>query len=541
MPSENIKVCGDAIKIHGREIPEKVALIFKDERYTYGQLLEMSNRLANGLIDLGVKKGDKVALLIHNVPEYTVCHFALNNIGAVSVSVNTRFVGREIKYIAEQSDAVAIILTSQFLGEYGAIRSDLNNIKAAILIERFEENMNVSKKEEILQGKSEWSKDYVLYNDILKKYSPEDPGVQVFPEDEHAIWYTSGTTGFPKGAVMTHYASVTGARNVLAAFENIPDDTVLMVLPLFHNGYQLCCYTTYYLGATVNLMESFTPVTLLEEIQKNRPTVFLSVPAILTLLLYHPERPKYDLSSLTKIFYGANLSTEENIRKMQETFNCKLLHAYGQSEYTPAITVLRDEDGLRKFGSIGTPINNEIVIMDDDNHIVPPNTIGEICVRGEAMMMGYYNKSDDTAQKIIDGWLHTTDMGYLDEDGFLYFKGRKDDMIDRGGENIHPADVENTISEFPKVRDVAVIGVPDSVMGAAVKAFVVLKQGEESFEEEILAFCCGKIADYKIPRYVEFLGELPINASGKVLKRVLREGEIARYNELGAKVYEEKS
>ncbi len=538
MNHEKIKVIGDAVNIYGRELPEKVALIFRDEQYTWSQLLEKSNKMANALMDLGVRKGEKVALLVQNVPEFTISYFALANIGAVHVPINTRFKSREIKYIAEQSDAVTMILTSQFLEEYEPIRPDLNSIKASILIQRIQDNTDSAKKEKILQHLSEVKKDYILYDAILAKYPPDDPGVSVVPEDDHAIWYTSGTTGFPKGAVVTHYSSLTATKNVLAGHGNTPDDITLMVLPTFHNGYQMVCYPAHYLGATVDLMETFNTEKLLEEIQKNRVTVFNTVPAILTLILNHPDRNEYDLSSLRKIIYGANLSTEETIRRIQDAFRCELYHAYGQSEYTPGITILRDEDKFRKFGSIGTPLNNEIVIMDDAGRILPTNTAGEICVRGEGMMKGYYKKPEETAKTIIDGWLHTSDMGYLDEDGFLYFLGRKDDTIDRGGENIHPKDVEDVISTFQKVRDVAVIGVPDSVMGAAVKAFVILRQGEESSEEEIRTFCHENMADYKVPRYVEIVEELPVNPSGKILKRVLREREKDRYKELGAKAYE---
>jgi acyl-CoA synthetase (AMP-forming)/AMP-acid ligase II len=529
------KVIGDALKYYGRETPEKTALIFKGETYSFRRLMDMSCRLANALQHHGVGKGDKVALLIHNVPEFTICYFAVAILGAVLVPINVRFRSSEIRYVADQSDSVAILLTAQFFDEYEAVRKDLEKIRTSILIPRVMEGVGNGRLEEVL-GKSAGK--YHRYTEWLETFPSDWPDVEVLPEDEHAIWYTSGTTGFPKGAVITHGSTMFATKSVMESHAMSGDEVVLMVLPLFHNGYQMVCFTTHLAGATLNIMESFSTKALLEEMQKNRATTFFSVPAILNLLLHYPDVDTFDLSSLRKLIYGASLSTEETIRKIHDRFHCKIYHAYGQSEYCPGIAVLRDEDSLAKFGSIGTPLNNEIAIMEENDRMLPPGEAGEICVRGKGMMKGYYNKPQETAKTIRNGWLHTSDMGFMDEDGYLFFLGRKDDMIDRGGENIHPKDVEEVLSTHPKVREVVVIGVPDSIMSSAVKAYVILKEGMECSPEEIRQYCKGKMADYKVPRYLEVCGEFPMNASGKVVKMILRQKELERYKELGAKIYE---
>jgi len=545
---KEIQVVGDALKFHGRMHSDRIAIIYKNESYTYSQVLKSANRLSNALLELGVKKGDKVSVLVHNVPEYAICYFAIANIGAVNVPVNVRFKSREIQYGIEQSDSVAMILTEQFLEEFEPIRPRIKQLKGSILIQRLQDDRRISysdlQKMEVdaqHETKSVSKKDYLLYDRIIEKYSSKDPGVHVSPHDEHVFWYTSGTTGFPKAAILTHAASLFATKNFLASWGQTGQDRVLMVTPVFHNAYQAFGYGTHYLGGTLVLMESFTVRKVLEEIQRCRPTIFFGVPAIFTLLLDFPELEKFDISSIRKMIFGAAPMSLETIKKMQSTFNCELYHVYGQSEYCPGISTLRNEDILRKPDSIGSALNNEFAIMDEEDSILPARTPGEICCRGRGMMKGYYKKPEETANTLRDGWLHTNDMGYMDEEGFLYFLGRKDDMINRGGENIHPRDIEEVLYMFEKVRDAAVIGVPDSVMGEAVKAFVVLKEGAESSPGEIQNFCKENMADYKIPRYVEICPELPLNPSGKIIKTVLKEKEISNYRDLGAKAYESRS
>ncbi len=546
MISERYKVIGDVIEAQGRDIPDRVAIVFNEERYAYGQILDRANRLSNALIDLGVNKGDKVAVLAQNIPEYPIIYFAIARIGAVYVPVNVHFKSEEVRYVVEQSDSTAVLVTSQLLPEYAHIRSELKNVKASILINRGAETEKISevaspKREgEAGLAPKETFDGLILFDDLMNQYPAKKPEVAVSPEDEHVFWYTSGTTGFPKAAVLTHEASLFATKSITSAIGLTDKDIALIMLPLFHNIYQCACFGPHMLGGTAVILESFKPERAFEEIQRNRATLLFGVPAVYTLLLDQRTRQTFDLSSIKKIVFGASLMSPETIRRLQETFNCRLYHAYGQSEHCPGISVLRNEYLLRKPDSIGTPMNNEIAIMDDDNNMLPPNTTGEICCRGKGMMKGYYNKPKETAKVIQDGWLHTNDMGYMDEDGFLYIQGRKDDMINRGGENIHPKDIEDLLYSFDKVRDATVIGVPDSVMGEAVKAFVILKEGQESSEEEIRAFCDKKIANFKIPRYVEICHEFPMNPSGKVLKTVLKDREITRYKEVGADVYEGK-
>ena len=544
---KEIQVVGDALKIHGRRHADRVAIIYQNESYTYGQILDRANRLSNALLEIGVKKGNKVSILVHNIPEYTICYFAVANIGAVNVPVNVHFKSREIQYGIEQSDSIAMILTEQFLEEFEPIRPRIEQLKGSILIQRIQDDRRISysdlqKKEPDThrKAKSFSKEDYLLYDRIIENYPAEDPEVHVTPDDEHVFWYTSGTTGFPKAAILNHAASLFATKNFLDSWGQTRHDSVLMVTPVFHNAYQAFGYGPHYLGGTLVLMESFSIRKVLDEIQRCRPSIFFGVPAIFTLLLDFPELEKYDISSIRKMIFGAAPMSLETIKKMQSTFNCELYHVYGQSEYCPGISTLRNEDILRKPASIGSTLNNEIAIMDENNSLLPSHSPGEICCRGKGMMKGYYKKPEETANTIRDGWLHTNDMGYMDEEGFLYFLGRKDDMINRGGENIHPRDIEEVLYMSEKVRDAAVIGVPDSVMGEAIKAFVVLKEGSHSSPDEIQNFCRENMADYKIPRYVEICPELPLNPSGKIVKTVLKEKEISRYKELGPKAYEKR-
>jgi long-chain acyl-CoA synthetase len=456
---------------------------------------------------LGIQKGDRVSILQGNSAEWPVSFFALSRLGAISVPLNIRFKGEELKFMIQDSGSKAIIFDPEFAVMIAEIKKDLGSVRHFIATGK-EKSPGILSFEELLQEKE------------------KPPFVDVDEEDLNSIFYTSGTTGRPKGAMTSHRNIIHVVISVSRVI-GIPQGVKqLIAIPLFHvTGCDAQLLVGVYLGGTSVVMKAYKSDEAMALIEKEKIELVVGVPTMYWLMLNSPEFNKFDLSSLKSTTYGGAPAPPELIRQMKEKFpQSRLGNGYGLTETSSLVSFLTEEYILTKPGSIGPAIPTaEIRVVDPHGKDVPAGGPGEIFIRSPNVVQGYWENPQATKDAIVDGWLHTGDVGRLDEEGFLYIVDRMKDMIIRGGENVYCVEVENTLYAHPKVLEAAVIGVKDKFFGEQVKAIVVLKPGENATEEEIKAFCAQHIADYKVPKYVEFLNEpLPRNPGGKVIKTELK-------------------
>jgi acyl-CoA synthetase (AMP-forming)/AMP-acid ligase II len=500
-------VLGEVLARQARNSPQKEALVFKNKRYTYGQFNERVNRVANGLIALGIGKGDKVALLFLNCTEIVECLFATHKVGAVVVPLNFRLVPKELAYQVDNSDARALIFSETFQESVSAIRLELGKVEHYICVG------------------AKGMEGAIDYEEFLAKYSADEPSVLVDDDDPAYIMYTAGTTGRSKGAVLTHKNVLMGAAINQCIERPTPDpDRQLVVFPLSHGAGAQLAFCCVFRGGSNIILDVPTPENILRLIQEEKITNVGLVPAIWNWLVNEPKLKDFDLSSLQMAGTTAAPMPLELKNKLLETFpNVKIYEGFGQTE-TSATVMAKPEDMFRKHGSVGRRIINvEVRIVDDDDKDVPVGEVGEIVYRGPSVMKEYYKNPEATAEAFKGGWFHSGDLVRQDDEGYIYVVDRKKDMIISGGHNIYPAELEEVLYTHPKILEAAVIGVPDPEWGESVKAIVVPKAGETLTEAEVIEYCKQNLASYKKPKSVELVGELPRNVTGKVLKRELRE------------------
>lgn len=483
--------------------PDKTALIFEGKTYTYCQLDEAVNRLANGLRTLGVEKGDRVALFLPNIPEFVFGYYAVQKIGAIAVSVNAMLKRHEVKYIVNDAGASVMLTTASLRQE--VVDEDLPDLKHVIITEG-EAGNDLS-----LEG-------LMAIGDTLFKIAETDM------HDPAAILYTSGTTGFPKGAVLTQ---MNIGSNSLSASNHSgvrPDDRLHLFLPLFH-----CFGQNYILNggiskcATLVLHRRFEPEPVLDAIQKERVTLFFAVPTVFIYFL-NMDTSGYDLSSLRYCFTAAANMPRETAMGWKEKFGMIIHEGYGLTECSPFASY--NHDFSHKFGSIGMPIENvDMKIADESGNELPAGEMGEIIIRGPNVMKEYWRNPEATAAAIQNGWLRSGDIGMTDGDGYFFITDRVKDMINVAGFNVYPNEVEQVLYRHPAVHEAAVYGVPDPIKGEAVHAAIVLKENAEATPEQIMDFCRTNMAVYRMPRKVVFVDQLPKSATGKILKRILRGDE----------------
>jgi long-chain acyl-CoA synthetase len=500
----------DMINQNARRYPNKIAFKHEGESYTYGQVNRRVNSLINGLSDLGVSKGDRVGILACNSPRYFEA-FGLAKAGRVCVPLNHRMVGRELSYLINTSQLGAVVVESEFIAIVESIRGQLEGVREFIC----------------LDGEAPGMKSY---EHLIDAYPPDEPNDEVEPDDPCAIFYTSGTTGWPKGAIHTHGSVVAEANFPHRGLSS--DDIVLCVMPFFHVGGSAAhLIPAFAAGATMVIHKRFDETEVLETIERESVSYVFLVPTMILRLLEHPAIDEYDLSSLRAIGYTGSPIPVEALRRGIARFGEVFFQELGQTE-TLNMTVLRREehtlDGsdavLRRLESAGKPlVKDELRIVDDNGRDVPVGEPGEIVARSPRIMQGYWGMPEETARTLRDGWLHTGDVGRMDEDGYIYLVDRKKDMIISGGENIYSREVEEVLYMHPAVLEAAVVGVPDEKWGECVKAVVVLRPGVGGSEEELIEFCKQHMASYKKPRSVEFWDELPKTASGKIKKEDIRE------------------
>ncbi|MEW5944976.1 MAG: long-chain fatty acid--CoA ligase [bacterium] len=484
---------------------EYASLVFEDREYSNVDIQEKGNRLAGGLRKLGLERGDKVVVSVPNCPEVLVSYSAVLKIGGVVIPVLFVLQADEVRYILENSGAKAIITSEELADKIKKAAEGVGTVEHVICM-----------------GKKETPG--TVWFERLVEESPADEGIEEMSEDDLAvILYTSGTTGKPKGVMLTHNNLYMNARGSTASLTMVTKDTVsLVVLPLAHAYGLTVMIGGFMLGGKGILVKWFDTEAVFRLIEKYRVEIMTGVPTMYAYMLNHPGGEKYDLSSMKVWLCAAAPLPMEVYRAFEEKFPGKIYEGYGLTEAAPAVSVHYDTKPI-KPGSVGLPIETvRVEIMDEENNVLPRGEAGEICVSGPVVMKGYYRMPEETAQTIVDGWLHTGDMGKMDEDGYLYVVDRKKDMIIRGGLNIYPKDVEDVLMKHPEVVDAAVVGVKDPLMGEQVKAFVVRKYKSVVSEEEIISFCQERLAKYKTPKYVEFVSYLPKNVIGKVLKKELR-------------------
>jgi O-succinylbenzoate-CoA ligase len=484
--------------------PNKLGVVCNEKRVTFRELNNRANRVANAILSMGVQKGERVAVLMMNSVEYFESYYGIAKTGAIMVPLNWRLVGSELEYILKDSGARVLIYGSQFAGVVEEMRPNLE-------IDGF-----------IHQGGDTPPGD-IDYQDWLDKSSPEEPVISSEGDDEQFIMYTSGTTGLPKGAVISHRNMFMASANFTYCMDFAFSDIFLLVLPMFHIGALAPATMCVHKGATAIVMESFDPEGVFKLMEEERVTTFLAVPAMLNFMLQVPDRDKYDFSSLNYVWSGAAPVPESLIREYAG-FGVKIVQLYGLTEAAGSGTSLRPEEALDKIGSCGKPyFHLDIKIVDDEGNELPPGMEGELIIRSESVMKGYWNLPQATEETIKDGWLHTGDIARMDEEGYFYITDRKKDMIISGGENVYPAEIEKVLHSHHKILEAAVIGMPSQEWGESPRAIVVPKENESLTEQEVIDFCNGKLARFKMPKAVVFTDTLPRNPTGKILKWKLRE------------------
>lgn len=474
--------------------PDHVAVKLDEIELSYAALDTASTHLAGLLAAHGVGAGDRVGIMLPNLPHFPVCYYGVLRVGAVVVPMNVLLKRREVAFYLSDSGAKLLFAWEGFADEARA-GAEAAGAECVIV-------------------------DMAGFLQLVGAAEPISELAHTDDEDTAVILYTSGTTGQPKGAELTHANLTVNAQRSRDLFGKDGDAICLGALPLFHSFGQTCGLNATIGGAgTLTLIPRFDPEKALEIIARDRVNIFQGVPTMYGAMLHLPDRERFDVSSLEMCASGGSAMPVELMRGFEQAFGCIILEGYGLSESSP-VASFNHPDRERKPGSIGTPISGvQMMVVDDDRHEVAPGEVGEIVIRGHNVMKGYWNRPQDTADTIVDGWLHTGDMGRVDEDGYFFIVDRKKELIIRGGYNVYPREVEEVLYEHPGVREAAVLGIPHDEYGEEVAAAVSLTDGAQVTAQELRDYVRERVAAYKYPREVWFLDDLPKGPTGKILKR----------------------
>lgn len=526
------------LKNAANEYPDKVAIHFMGKEMTYRELYQDSLKFAGYLQSLGLEKGDRVAIMLPNSPQSVISYYGILFAGGVVVQTNPLYVERELEYQMKDSGAKILITLDILYPRATKVmpNTDLKHLIVTAIKDAlpFPKNLVypfIQKKQYGFSVNVKHEGNQHLLKEILKQ--PAKPFTQHpvdFEEDLALLQYTGGTTGFPKGVMLTHKNLVSNTMMCEAWMYKTTkgEETILGILPFFHvYGMTTVLILSVMQGHKMVLLPKFDVETALKTIQKQRPTIFPGAPTIYIGLLNHPELEKYDLSSIDSCLSGSAALPIDVQQNFEEVTGGKLVEGYGLTETSPVTHANFLWDRPRVKGSIGVPWPDTEagIFSTETGEPMPVGEVGEICVKGPQVMKGYWNRPEETAQTLRDGWLLTGDLGYMDEDGYFYVVDRKKDMIIAGGYNIYPREVEEVLYEHPDVVEVVAAGVPDPYRGETVKAYVVLKEGSTVTEKELNDFARKSLAAYKAPRLYEFRKELPKTAVGKILRRTLVEEE----------------
>jgi long-chain acyl-CoA synthetase len=511
----NIGTWADIIYRNALLYPENEVFIYGKKRITFAQFNARVNRLIHALHSLGAKKGDRIGIFSWNCLEYADVYGAAMKGGFIISGMNPRLHSHELEYLINDSEIHTLFVGRELIEMVNSLHPHLHKVKNYISLETSAPGM-------------------AFYDDQVSTRSEEEPDVLVKEEDPFLIFYTSGTTGTPRGALYTEGRNIKNTRTKTIELGLEVGDKHIMILPLFHIGGYSHFWCFFYVGGSNVIMpqRSFDPAATLQSVQEEKATDLHIVPTHLVSILTLPDIEKYDLSSLKRIWYAASPMPAELLRRGMEKFGTIFMQGYGQSESGPDITYMsrrshqvldKSLEEQRVLASCGQPsLGVHVRIVDENNKDVKPHVVGEIIVQSKTVMVEYWCKPDETQNAIVQGWLHTGDMGFYDEKGFIYIVDRKKDMIISGGENIYPREIEEVLYKHSAVAEAAVIGVPDQLWVERVHALIVLKEGRQTAEDEMIEFCKQHLARYKAPKSIEFVESLPKNPQGKILKRELR-------------------
>jgi long-chain acyl-CoA synthetase len=506
---------GEMLTRNANKFPTKTALVFEDISLDFKTLNERVSRLANALIKKGLKKGDRIGVLVHNCYQFIEIYFATAKTGGIFCPYNNHLKQWEIKDIIDYSNPRFLFVDSDYSEMISALRTELNSVESFICLQKTYHNFMED------------------YETIIAQEEICEPGIRVLEDDVQSIIFTAGTTGKPKGAMRTHRHLLSDAIASAIDLKVGYDEKVLITFPMYHVACEDNIVRHSFLPNTIYIKKEggFNPAEVLEYISKERISRCQFVPTMIHSLIQVPDVGKYDLSSLKLILYAGSSMPVELLKKALTIFPCGFAQMYGQTESGPFTTVLRPEDhildgtekSVARLASSGKPaLNYEIRIVDENDDDVPIGEVGEIIGRSEAMTIGYWQMPEATAEKLKNGWLHTGDLGRFDEDGYVYIVERKNDMIISGGVNVYPREIEEILYKHPAVSEASVIGLPDEHWGEVVKAVIVLKKGAIATEAEIIEFCGKHLAGFKKPKTIDFWEELPKSSTGKLLKKDIR-------------------
>jgi len=506
-------VLGDLIRSMVRRSPDRTGIVFENRSFTWNEVNERVNRFANALLSLGLRKGDKVGIFAHNSHWYVETYYALAKAGLVSVPIDWQSAPAAAAYTLNDSEAKAVVIDPEYWPVIDSISSQLTSVEHVIRL-----------------GGGEGSG--LEYEHLLQESIGAEPPVEVFPDDLRSLAYTSGTTGNPKGCIITHRQMLATIANFLIEIPVPRERPTLLTVPL-HTGYGgFQTFAAPYSRSTIVIHRRFQPMQVFEAIERHKIAHMLVVPTMIVAMCNTPEIENYDLSSLRLIVYGGSVIAPTVLKRAINAFKCNFCGNFGMMETGGFVAFLTPEEHVldgsalseKRLLSTGREAQYaEIRIVDENGCEVGTNVPGEMIVKVESAISGYWKMPEKTAETIRGGWVYTGDVAYRDEEGYIYVVDRKKEMIVSGGMNIYPAEIETVLYMHPAVAQAAVIGVPDDRWGEAVKAIIELKKGTSATEEELIEFCRERLASYKKPKSVDFVDSMPIGSSAKLAKRELRE------------------
>jgi len=512
---------GQLLQDKAEEHPDEEAIIFEDRRITYEELNEKAERLANFLMKRGIGRDDKVAIYLPNLPEWVVAWFAIPKIGAVVVPTDPWYKGGEIEYMFNDSDTRAVITTEKY-GKYNFLevledkKSELDKVETLVMIDGESDEFESFSFEEAYERGKGWRDD----EEYLERKD------NTVPDDVTFILYTSGTTGKPKGVMLSHYQIVKNAHDQGEILDTSQDDKLVIPVPFTHcfgNVMSITLMTVF--GGTMLPLVAFDPYDALELVEEEGATMIHGVPTMFIRQLEVLKEEDYDTSTLRTGIMAGSSCPVETMKSVINDMGCNVLITYGLTEASPGVTMTRLDDSVEdRVETVGTVMpDQEVKIVDDSGEEVEPGETGELLVKGYNVMKGYYNKPEATEETIEDGWLHSGDLAQMDERGYVKIVGRKKDMVIVGGLNVYPREIEEYLIEHEEIQEVAVVGVPDDELGEVVAAAVVPTEGSDIAAQDVVDFVYGDIASAKVPRYVSITEDLPVSGRGKVQKFRLRD------------------